>query len=185
MRSEADASRLWVGQNITTPGENEFHCGYTGEVGGEASASNYVHKLTDSIARFGTPVQCDYDLTVDGTVTCSALYGGAATQIDNAIAAAVPLWDAGKLTGQSTGTQTANYITNQSRNLTKHPVSFATAFTSPPLVFASMEGNNAGHASIDRIWVEDGVTTTGCTIIVAERSGSGAVTLTWYALQPP
>ena len=88
VRSEADASRLWVGQDITTPGDNEFHCGYTGEPGGEASASNYAHKLTDSIARFGTPVQCDYDLTVDGTVTCSALYGGAATQIDNAIAAA-------------------------------------------------------------------------------------------------
>ena len=121
-----------------------------------------------------------------GTVTCSALYGGAATQINNAIAAAVPLWDAGKLTGQNTGTSNANYTSNQSRFMTEHPVSFTTAFTSPPLVFPSMEGNASGHASIDRIWVKDGsTTTTGCTIVVAERSGSTVVTLTWYAIQPP
>jgi len=42
-----------------------------------------------------------------------------------------------------------------------------------------------GHARIDRIWVEDGVTTTGCNIIVSDRGGSGGVNLTWYAIQPP
>ena len=120
-----------------------------------------------------------------GDLTCTTLYGGAVTQINNAIAAAVPLWDAGKLTGQSVGTSNTNYTTNQSRNITEHPVSFTTAFTSPPLVFPSMEGNGAGHASIDRIWVKEGVTTTGCTIVVAERSSSNNVTLTWYAIQPP
>ena len=74
---------------------------------------------------------------------------------------------------------------NQSRVMTEHPVSSTTAFTSPPLVFPSMEGNTAGHASIDHIWVKDGVTKTGCTIVVAERTGSTNVTLTWYAIQPP
>jgi len=107
------------------------------------------------------------------------------TQINNAIAAAAPLWDAGELTNQNTGTNNQNFITSQQRYMTTHPVTFATAFTQPPIVIPNMRGNATGHATIDRIWVEGGVTTTGCNIVVADRSGSGGVHLTWYAIQQP
>ena len=102
------------------------------------------------------------------------------------LAAAAPLWDAGELTNQNTGSANANYTTSQDRKITKHAVTFTTAFTQPPIVLPNMRGNAAAHASIDRIWVEDGsVTTTGCNIVVADRSSSNSVKLTWYAMQPP
>ena len=93
-------------------------------------------------------------------------------------------WDAGQLTGQLTGTNNSSYIVSNGRNMTTHPVTFSTAFTSVPLVFAIQGGGNAsGHASIDRIWAMD-ETTSGCTIVVAERTGSNGVTLNWFAIQP-
>jgi len=88
------------------------------------------------------------------------------------------------LPNQSTGTQNAVYSVEQGRNVTTHPVTFGTAFTSPPIVFVSFRGNSQGHASIDTVWVKDDVTTTGCNILVADRSNSGAVTLNWFAIQP-
>ena len=143
-----------------------------------------THSISSTQATFNTPVVCQFDLQC-GDLTANAIYGGAVTQINSAIAAAAPLWDAGELTNQNTGTNNQNFITSQQRYMTTHPVTFATAFTQPPIVIPNMRGNATGHATIDRIWVEGGVTTTGCNIVVADRSGSGGVHLTWYAIQQP
>lgn len=85
VRSSGHGCRFWVGQEITTPGDNAFHCGYTGAIGEEYDTTKYKHSLTDTLVQFGTPVQCDYDLTVSGTLTAASLYGGAATQITTQI----------------------------------------------------------------------------------------------------
>ena len=50
-------------------------------------ASN-THNLTDTSVTFGTPVTCQYDLSCS-TLTASSIYGGASTQIMNAINSAV------------------------------------------------------------------------------------------------
>ena len=54
VRASGNASRLWVGQYITTPGWNDFYAGFTGTSGGEGTTSSYKHKLTSTIAQFGT-----------------------------------------------------------------------------------------------------------------------------------
>ena len=46
--------------------------------------TKYRHKLLNNSVNFGTPVVCQYDLQC-GDLTASAIYGGAATQITNAI----------------------------------------------------------------------------------------------------
>ena len=50
-------------------------------------ASN-THRLTDASVTFGTPVTCQYDLSC-GTLTASSIYGGASTQIIDAINSAI------------------------------------------------------------------------------------------------
>ncbi len=96
----------------------------------------------------------------------------------------MPIWDAGKLVNLETGNVATTYVNTQERFVSTHPVSFSTAFTEPPLVFVGMEGNDSGHSSLDRIWVENGATTSGFNIIVSYRAGSDGITLTWYAVQP-
>ena len=68
-----------------------FYCGYINPslLGDEAVTANYRHELTDSQVTFGTPVSCQYDLGVAGTLTAASLYGGAATQIQTNIDTAV------------------------------------------------------------------------------------------------
>ena len=56
VRASGNASRLWVGQYITTPGWNDFYAGFTGTSGGEGTTSSYKHKLTSTTAVFGTGV---------------------------------------------------------------------------------------------------------------------------------
>jgi hypothetical protein len=41
VRSSGQASRLWVGQDLTSVGNNNFYAGYTGGNGGEATPSSY------------------------------------------------------------------------------------------------------------------------------------------------
>ena len=41
-------------------------------------------KLLNNSVTFGTPVTCEYDLNC-GNLTANSIYGGAATQITNAI----------------------------------------------------------------------------------------------------
>ena len=232
VRSLANASRLWVGQDLTSTGANAFYCGFTGVAGEEATASNYAHSFSDSAVTLGTAT------TVDGQLTAASIAGGALTQIQSEITTAVAtkqdtlndnggsglppvdgttvrrifgqspmsvagyldlanpnnpdngnirvswnvLWDAGQLTNQITGNQNSNYSTSQSRNVTTHGVTFSTAFSAAPIVFTNMTGNASGHASIDYIWTSN-VTTSGCNIIVSDRSGSGGVTLNWFAVQ--
>ena len=89
VRSSGNAARLWVGQDITTPGDNPFYAGFTGTAGGEAVTTNYIHSLTSTLAQLGTPVQCDSTLTVAGALTAASLAGGAATQVTTEITAAV------------------------------------------------------------------------------------------------
>ena len=50
--------------------------------------TKYRHKLLNNSVTFGTPVICQFDLQC-GNLTASALYGGAATQIQNLINTAV------------------------------------------------------------------------------------------------
>ena len=169
VRSSGQASRLWVGQNITTTGDNPFYCGYTGNTGSESNTANYKHSLTGTAVTFGTPVTCQYDLQC-GDLTANAIYGGAVTQINNAIANAIPKLDYGSISNVTTG------------GTTTHAVTFNSAFSQPPLVFPNMMGNAAGHNSIDRIWIQDGVTTSGCNIVVRDASSSSNVTLTWFAI---
>ena len=54
VRASGNASRLWVGQSITTPGWNDFYAGYSGTSGGESTTSSYKHRLTSTTAVFGT-----------------------------------------------------------------------------------------------------------------------------------
>lgn len=240
VRSSGQSARLWVGQYITTSGDNNCYAGFDGSNGSKGVPSNYKHNLMRTISKSGTPVQCDYDLSVAGTLTTASLYGGAATQITSQINTAVSgkqstltahggggnnvinsqlpadtivnifgrapinvsgmfdpgtsdhgnlqiscnvIWDAGQLTDQATGTNNADHTVGSSRRMTTHPVTFSTAFTYPPLVFASMAGKNAGHATIDRVWVQDNITTTGCNIVVSERTGSTGVALAYFAIQ--
>ena len=46
VRSSDQICRLWVGNEITTPGDNSFHCGYTGVTGSESNKANYKHSFT-------------------------------------------------------------------------------------------------------------------------------------------
>ena len=101
VRSSGNASRLWVGQTITTTGDNQFYCGYTGPNGAENDTTKYKHSLTDTAVTFGTPVTCQYDLQC-GDLTANAIYGGAAVKIQNQINAAITtssFWVAGKVDG--------------------------------------------------------------------------------------
>ena len=78
-----------MGQSFTSPGDNDFYCSYTGDNGGHGTASNYRHSLTGTLATFGTPIVCQFDLQcVD--LTASTIYGGAVAQITNQINAALP-----------------------------------------------------------------------------------------------
>ena len=54
VRASGNASRLWVGHSITTPGWNDFYAGFTGTSGGESTTSSYKHKLSGTQAVFGT-----------------------------------------------------------------------------------------------------------------------------------
>ena len=54
VRSSGRDARLWVGQSITTPGANDFYAEYSGSSGDEGTKSSYKHKLTITIAQFGT-----------------------------------------------------------------------------------------------------------------------------------
>ncbi len=68
IRSSGQSCRLWVGQNITTTGANDFYCGYYGGVGSENDTSGYKHSLNYSAVTFGAPVTCSSDLTVNGSL---------------------------------------------------------------------------------------------------------------------
>ena len=63
VQSSGNASRLFCGQYITTPGYNDFYCGYTGSTGEENDTTKYNHKLSDNSVEFGS------NLTVNGTIT--------------------------------------------------------------------------------------------------------------------
>jgi hypothetical protein len=67
VRSFGQVCRLWVGQGITTPGDNSFYCGYTGAVGDEEVTTYYKHRFDDTTAIIGT------NLTVDNTLYCDRL----------------------------------------------------------------------------------------------------------------
>ena len=63
VRSSDQICRLWVGNEITTPGDNSFYCGYTGVTGSESNKANYKHSFTKTAVTFGTPVTCQFDLS--------------------------------------------------------------------------------------------------------------------------
>ena len=84
VRSSDQICRLWVGNEITTPGENSFYCGYAGVTGSESNKANYRHSFTNTSVILGTPVTCQYDLSCS-TFTAASIYGGAAIQILNHI----------------------------------------------------------------------------------------------------
>ena len=84
VRSSDQICRLWVGNEITTPSANPFHCGYTGVTGSESNKANYKHRFTNTAVTFGTPVACQFDLSC-GDLTANSIYGGAAIQIQGKI----------------------------------------------------------------------------------------------------
>ena len=88
VRSSDQICRLWVGNEITTPGDNSFYCGYTGVTGSESNKANYRHSFTKTAVILGTPVTCQYDLSCS-TFTAASIYGGAAIQIQNNIDAKI------------------------------------------------------------------------------------------------
>ena len=88
VRSSDQICRLWVGNEITTPGDNSFYCGYTGVTGSESNKANYRHSFTNTAVILGTPVTCQYDLSCS-TLTAASIYGGAAIQIQNNIDAKI------------------------------------------------------------------------------------------------
>ena len=151
------------------------------------------YSFTSAQARFHTPVVCDYDLQCTD-LTASALYGGAVNQINSAIATAIAgkqdsvRWEAGVLSGQSTGPNVsgANYqsLLGSAVYVTTHPITFTTGrFTQDPLVFIMQNGGNTGgHSSIVRMWV-GAVTTAGCDIVISDNSSSGNVNIAWFAVQ--
>ena len=65
VRSSGHACRLWVGQSITTPGDNDFYAGYTGASGAENIPGNYSHQLTSTNVAFGTNVSVTGTISAD------------------------------------------------------------------------------------------------------------------------
>ena len=65
VRSSGAACRLWVGQSITTPGDNDFYAGFDGATGTEGNSNNYKHNMTSGNVTFGTNV------TVNGSILSS------------------------------------------------------------------------------------------------------------------
>ena len=65
VRSSGAACRLWVGQSITTPGDNDFYAGFDGATGAEGMPANYKHKMTSGNVTFGT------DVMVNGSILSS------------------------------------------------------------------------------------------------------------------
>ena len=63
VRSSGGAIRLFCGQYVTSPGYNDFYCGFTGSTGEENDTTKYNHKLADNSVEFGSNV------TVNGTIT--------------------------------------------------------------------------------------------------------------------
>jgi hypothetical protein len=86
VRSTGHASRLWVGQTITTPGTSPFYCGFTGSNGEENDTTKYKHSLTDAIVSLGTPVTCSSNLTVNGSLIGGlTANGGSGNNVLNSI----------------------------------------------------------------------------------------------------
>jgi hypothetical protein len=100
VQSSGFASRLWVGQYITSTGTNDFYTGFTGASAEEHDVAKYKHKLTDTVVEFNTPVTCGFDLSC-ADLTANSIYGNASIQIqsmiDTAITNAYPYWIAGKV----------------------------------------------------------------------------------------
>lgn len=128
VRSSGQAARLWVGQTITTTGDNQFHCGYTGASGEENDTTKYKHSLTDTAVTFGTPVTCQYDLQC-GDLTANAIYGGAIFQIQNAIAAHTPYFAAGRIasSGSALSSKGSVSFTSTQTATGQYTITFASA----------------------------------------------------------
>ena len=86
-------------------------------------------------------------------------------------------------TGISNNNHTVNANSGQTWYMTEHPVTFPIgAFSAAPAVFVNQTaGNASGHVTIMRIWAID-VTTSGCTVVVADYAGSGVVGISWMAV---
>ena len=128
VRSSDQICRLWVGNEITTPGDNSFHCGYTGVTGSESNKANYKHSFTKTAVTFGTPVTCQFSLSC-GDLTANSIYGGAAIQIQSNI-----------------DTKIANAVTNRS---VQAPTWVAFRALSSGSVVSSYGRNSITTAQID------------------------------------
>ena len=67
---------------------SNLYTGFYGTTGQETDTTKYRHKLLNNSVTFGTLVTCQFDLNC-GNLTANSIYGGAATQITNAINNAV------------------------------------------------------------------------------------------------
>ena len=67
---------------------SNLHTGFFGTANQESDTTKYRHVLSNTSVTFGTPVTCQFDLSCS-SLTAASIYGGAATQITNAINNAV------------------------------------------------------------------------------------------------
>lgn len=71
-------------------------------------------------------------------------------------------------------------LSNVSTTATTLAVTFpAGRFTAAPTVLTAQSAGNPTNNNV----AVTGVTTTGCTLVAQRFSGTGAVTVTWYAVQ--
>ncbi len=84
IRSSGNSARLWVGQELTSMGENKLACGYTGAQGEENIIGRYRHVFTSAGALIGG--QCNIDNAFINSAQITTLTGQALTSISNEIA---------------------------------------------------------------------------------------------------
>ncbi len=69
IRSSGNASRLWVGQELSSGATNPWYCCFSGSHGQENDTSKYLHSFTTSGCTIGSDLTCTNDLTVNGSIT--------------------------------------------------------------------------------------------------------------------
>ena len=190
MRSSGQAARLWIGQEITSAGDNEFCCGFTGSSGDEATVGNYKYRLTDTSVTFGTPVTCHFDLQcVD--LTANSIYGGAVTQITNQLNAALPkaFYCAGLVpsTGSVLSSTSSEGFTVSKNNTGVYNITLNT--TTPrgsadyPILLTARDQSNTRNKTVDDVKARFRNQTTTGFIVRTRRDDNGSTSGTTFSCE--
>ncbi len=184
IRSNNNTNRLWVGSSLTSTGNNDFACCYTGkDKGFENDIFSYKHLFTREGAFISG--QVNVDNLIANSAQLTTFTGPARDEIDAAINS-ISKSQSGVITDLTVGKDGPNVKSQSIQGLTIYtslhgPYDFIEPFdATPSVVLSGFKNNRVGRSSMLRIWTES-VTSIEFTICVSDLSSSSGVEIAWHA----